>query len=103
MFAETFYAIGNFIGENPELLFFRIEDGLVFLTGLTMVMFHGDPLTRRVTEVIDRVVEAGQYNYWISLCMHLCKLFSRKTAAVHQLNGYYSFRLYHRQHSFYLH
>jgi hypothetical protein len=80
----------------------RLEDGVVYTTGLTMVMFHGDPLMRRVTEVIDRVVAAGLYNYWITMRKHWLKLFSRKIAIVHPLDGYYSFNLYHVQPAFYI-
>jgi hypothetical protein len=29
-----------------------------------MIIFHGDPLMRLVTEIIDRVVEAG-LNYYL--------------------------------------
>jgi len=41
----------------------RLEDEVAFNTDLTMVMLHGVPLTRRVTEIIDRVFEAVLYNY----------------------------------------
>jgi len=57
--AKINYATGDFLGENSEPLVFRLEDGVVFSSGLTIVMFHGEPLMRRVTEVIDRLVEAG--------------------------------------------
>jgi hypothetical protein len=67
-----------------------------------MIMFHGDPLLRRVTEIIDRVVEAGLYNYWISISMNQYKINSQKIAIVHPLDGYYSFNLYHMQPAFYL-
>jgi len=56
---------------------------------------------KRVTEIIDRVVEAGIYNYWISLSMNLRKLHSRKLAIFHPLDEYYSFNLYHMQPAFY--
>jgi hypothetical protein len=65
-------------------------------------MFHGDSLMKRVTEVIDRVVEAGLYKYWISLSMNQNKLLSRKIAIVNPLDGYYSSNLYHMQTAFYL-
>ena len=100
--AEDNYAMGFFVGENSEPLLCKLEDGIVFTTGLTMIMFHGDPLMKRVTEIIDRFVEAGLYNYWISISMNLHKLYSRKIALVHPLNGYYSFNLYHIQPAFYL-
>jgi len=57
---------------------------------------------RRVTEIIDHVVEAGLYIYWISLRMHWLKLLSRKTAIVHPLDVYYSFNLYHMQPAFFI-
>ena len=100
--AEIDYAAGKFVGENSEPLLCRLEDGVVFSSGLTMLMFHGDPLLKRVNEVIGRVVEAGLYNYWFSLRIHLRKLSSQKIAIVHPLDGYYSFNLYHMQPAFYL-
>jgi hypothetical protein len=48
-------------------------------------MFHGDPLMKRVTEIIDRVVEAGIYNYWVSLIMKMDKLSSRKLLSLTDL------------------
>jgi len=65
-------------------------------------MFHGDPLLRRVNEIIDGMVESGLYNYWISLTMKAIKLKSRKIAIVHPLDGYYSFNLYHVQPAFFI-
>jgi len=100
--AEDNYATGYYVGENSEHILCRLEDGVVFTTGLIMVMFHGDPLIRRVTEIVDRVVEAGLYNYWISISMENNKLHSRKIAIVHPLDRYYSFNLYHMQPAFYL-
>jgi hypothetical protein len=100
--AEDGYALGLLVGENSEPLLCRIEDGLVFSSGLSMIMYHGDPLMRRVNEIIDRVVEAGLYNNWISLKTNEFKLRSRKIAIVHALDGYYSFKLYHMQPAFYL-
>ena len=100
--AEDNYAGGDYVGENSEHLLCKLEDGVVFSSGLTMVMFHGDPLMRRVTEIIDRVVETSLYNIWISLNMNRRKIVSRKIAIVHPLDGYYSFNLYHMQPAFYL-
>jgi hypothetical protein len=100
--AEMHYAVGDYIGENSESLLCRLEDGVVFTTGQSMVMFYGDPLLRRITEIIDRVFEAGIYNYWISLTFNKYKLLSRKIALVHPLDGYYSFNLYHMQPAFFL-
>ena len=101
-FAEEKYANGVFVGENSESLLCKLEDGVVFNTGLSMIMFHGDPLLRRVNEIIDRVVQAGLYNYWMSATMNVRKLYSRKIALIHPLDGYYSFNLYHMQPAFYL-
>jgi hypothetical protein len=100
--AEDNYALGNYIGENSEHLLCKLEDGVVFTTGLTMIMFHGDPLMARVTEIIDRVVQAGIHKYWITLNINFRKILSRKIAIVHPLDGYYSFNLYHMQPAFYL-
>jgi len=65
-------------------------------------MLHGDPLLKRVTEIIDRVVEAGIYKYWFSLRIHRLKLRSQKIAIVQPHDGYYSFTLYHLQPAFYI-
>jgi hypothetical protein len=100
--AEVYYAKGYFVGENSEPLLCRLKDGVVYTFGQSMIMFYGDPLIRRVTEIIDRVVEAGLYNYWISLNINLSKLYSRKIPFVHPLDGYYSFNLTHLQPAFYL-
>jgi hypothetical protein len=99
---EDEYAVGEFVGENSKPLLCRLEDGIFFHYGLTMIMLYGDPLMRRVTEIIDRVVEAGLYNYWNSLRMHGLKLKSRIIAIVQPLDGYYSFTLNHMQPAFYL-
>jgi hypothetical protein len=101
-FAEDRYARGLFVGENSEPLVCKLEDGVVHTYGQSMVMFDGDPLLRRVTEIIDRVVEAGIYIYWTTKQIHTKKLRSRKIARVHPLDGYYSFNLYHMQPAFYL-
>jgi hypothetical protein len=100
--AEDEYARGDFVGENSEPLLCRLEDGIIYTFGQSMIMFHGDPLMRRVNEIIDRVVEAGLYNHWVSLNKHVLKLYSGKIAIVHPLDGYYSFNLYHMQVAFYL-
>jgi hypothetical protein len=101
-FAEDKYASGDYVGENSEKLLCKLEDRVFSTTGLTMIMFHGDPLMGRVTEFIDRVVEAGIYNYWISFNINIRKILSRKIAIVHPLQGYYSFNLYHMLPAFYL-
>jgi len=100
--AEEYYAYGDFVGENSEPLLCKLQEGSFHLTGVTMLVFHADPLLRRVTEIIDRVIEAGLYNFWISLRMHRIKIKSRKISLVHPLDGYYSFNLYHMQPAFYL-
>jgi hypothetical protein len=99
---ELSYAFGDILGEKSEPLLCKLEDGVVYNEGLTMAMLHGDPLIRRVTEIIDRVVEAGIYNYCISKRFHETKLYSHKIALVHPLDGYYRFNLYHMQPAFYL-
>jgi hypothetical protein len=100
--AEDHYATGYFVGENSEPLLCRLEDGVVYTYGQSMVMFYGDPLMRRVTDIINRVFEAGIYNFWISLTLNLLKLYSRKIAIVHPFDGYYSFNLTHMQPAFYI-
>jgi hypothetical protein len=100
--AEFRYAIGDFIGENSKPLLCRLEDGVIFPVSYTMLMIHGDPLMRRVNEIINRVVEAGLYNHWVSLEFNRRKIYFRKIGIVQQLDGYYSFNLYHMQTAFYL-
>ena len=100
--AELNYAIGKFLSQNSEPLMCRLEDGVLFSSGLTMIMFHGEKLMRRVTEIIDRLVEAGMYSQWNSKHIVYLKLFSRKIVIVHHLDEYYSFNLYHMQPAFYL-
>jgi len=102
MVAEDYYANGVFVGENSETLLCRLEDGVAFINSLGMIMFYSDPLMLRVNKIIDRVVEAGIYNHWISLRLNLLKIRARKIALVHPLDGYYSFNLYHMQPAFYL-
>jgi hypothetical protein len=62
MIAEEYYAFG-FFGEKSKPLFCRLENGVIFTTSLTIVMFHGDPMMSRVTEIVDRVVQEYLYNY----------------------------------------
>ena len=76
--SEEFCAVGVSFWEKSEPLVCKLEDGLFPQTSLTMVMFHADPLMRRVTEIIDHVIEAGLYEYWISLCLHKRKLYSQR-------------------------
>jgi hypothetical protein len=86
-------------GENSEPL---LEDGVFYQIGLTMLMLHRDPLLRRVSKIIDRVVETVLYNYWISLMIQENKISSNKISLVQPLDGYYNFNLYHMQPAFYL-
>jgi hypothetical protein len=100
--AEENYATGGFVGENSKPFLCRLEDGVVFKTGRSMIMFYGDPLLGRVNEIIDRVVEAGIHNFWISYRMHFLKSRSRKISIIYPTDEYYSFNLYHMQPAFYL-
>jgi hypothetical protein len=100
--ADENYARVFYVGKNSEPLMCRLENGLVYSTGLAMIMSHGDPLLRRVNNFIEHVVEAGIYKFWISLYFHKIKLRSPKIATVHPLDEYYSFNLYHMQPAFYL-
>ena len=56
--------------ENSEPFLFSLKEGIVYNYGVSMIMLQGDPLMRRVPEIIDRVVEAGLYNFWISQYLH---------------------------------
>jgi hypothetical protein len=100
--AEEYYANGGYLGENSEPLLCRLEDGVVHTKGLGMVMIYGDPLLGRVNKIIDRVVQAGIYNCWISCRLNLIKIYARMIALVHPLEGYHSFNLCHIQPAFYL-
>jgi hypothetical protein len=40
--AEINYAAGDFVGENSEPLLRRLEYGVVFYSGLSLIRFHGD-------------------------------------------------------------
>jgi hypothetical protein len=102
MYAEVQYVCGYFVGQNSEPLICRLEDGVLFPYSLRMMMLHADPLMRRVSEIIDRVVEAGLINYTFSLYMNLLKVYSEKIAIVQPLDGYCSFKMYHIQPAFYL-
>jgi hypothetical protein len=99
---EINIALGGMLDENSEPFLCRLEEGVVYNYGLSMIMFHGDPLMRRVTEIIDSVVEAGLYNSWISMEFNRIKLGSRDIAVAQQHDGYYSFNLYHMQPAFFL-
>jgi len=102
MSAELQCARGYFVGENSEPLKCGLENGVFYNSGLSMVMLYAEPLKWRVKEIIDRVVEAGIYKYWITLCFNSLKINSGKIAIVSSFDGYYSFNLYHMQPAFYL-
>jgi len=100
--AEEQYARGSLVGENSEPLVCMLDDGVIYFNCLNMAIFYGDPLLKRVNEIISRAVGAGIYNYWISLNYQIFKLRNRKIGIVHPLDEYYSFNLYHLQPAFYL-
>jgi len=100
--AELLYDVGFFVGDKSEPLMCKLEDGVIYFTGLHMVMFHGDPLLKRVNELIARFFEAGLYNFWITIFTRRGKLSSRIKAIFNPLDGYYSFNLYHLQPAFYI-
>ena len=58
-YLEIFYAMHKNLGENTEPLLCKLEDGVFFQAGFSMSIIQGDPLMRRVNEIIDHVVEAG--------------------------------------------
>jgi hypothetical protein len=99
---EHFYAAGVFVDQKSKPLLYGLEDGVVFPDMRTMMMFHGDPLMNRVNEIINRVIEAGLNNHWISLKFNNYKTLFRKKPFLHQFDGYYSFKLYHMKAAFYL-
>jgi hypothetical protein len=86
--AEVVFASGYFVGENSEPLVRRLEDGFVYSFAQTIIMFHGDPLLKRFAEIIDRVVETGIQNHWISVIMNKKRLLIRKIAIFIPLDGY---------------
>ena len=100
--AELNYSICKFIGQSSEPLMCRLEDGIVFSSGISMIMFHADPLMKRVTEIIDRLVEASIHSHWNSKCIEYLKLKFRKISIVQTLDEYCSFNLYNLQPAFYL-
>jgi len=100
--AEDYYSNGFFVGDNSEHLMCGLEDGVVYFTGLHMVMFYGDPLMRRVNEIIARFFEAGLYDFWITINSEKGKLLAWKKANFLPPKAYYSFNLYHMQPAFYI-
>ena len=73
------------LAKNLNLVY-SLEDGVVIRTGIKMIMFYGNPMNRRVTEIIDCAIEAAIFNYWISNNMQMHKLHSWKTAVVRLMN-----------------
>jgi hypothetical protein len=55
-----------------------LEESVFFTYGQSMVMMYGDPMMRRVNEVIQRVVEAGIDKFWDSLLMNWQKYIPRR-------------------------
>jgi hypothetical protein len=99
-FHELISVVSKFVGENSEPLTCRIEDGIFYSSVLTIIMFHGEPLMRRVTEIIDRLVEAGIYAHWNCKRIEYLKLHSKEIGIVEMLDEYYSFNLYYMQPAF---
>jgi len=95
-------AIDGYLGVKSKPLLCRLEDGVLFPASYTMMMFHGDPLMRRVNRIVDRVFESGVYNHWISSHVSSQRILFRKENIAQSLDGYYSFNLHHMQPSFYL-
>jgi hypothetical protein len=101
-FAEENYASGYFVGENSAPFLCGLEDGVFYSYGISIVMFNGDPLMRKVNEIIVLVVEADLHTFWNSLSMNWKKLCSWNIAILQPLDRYYSFNLYHIQPAFYI-
>jgi hypothetical protein len=83
--AKVGFGLGEFVGENSEPLLCRLDDGVYNSDGIAMIMLYGVPLLRRVSEIVDRVVAAGIYTFWVSKEMHLVKLEGKKIAIVNRL------------------
>jgi hypothetical protein len=81
---------------------YTLKVGVIFYTGQSMEMFHGDWLMGRVNTIIDRVVAADIHDYCMSLTMNHVKINSHKIAIIYPLDRYYSFKLYQMQPLFYL-
>jgi hypothetical protein len=54
--AKDNYVRGDFVGENSESFLCSLEDGIIHGFGQSMIIFHGDPLKRRITELINHLV-----------------------------------------------
>jgi len=92
----------KFVVKNSEPLMCRIEDGVFYISVITMKMFHRDQLMRRVSEIIDLLDEIFIYTHWNSRSIEYLKSHSRKIGIVHPLDEYYSFNLHHMQPAIYL-
>ena len=90
------------LSTSTEPSMYKLENGVVYNEGLRMVMLNGDPLLRRVSEIIDRLVEGGFYNYWMSLENHKYNSQTQIIAIVQPLDICYSFNLYHMRAVFFL-
>jgi hypothetical protein len=99
---EIQFQNGSLVGENGEPLLCRIDDGVFFNVQSVMIMFYGEPLLKRINEILGRFVEAGLHKFWLSLVMKWCKIPDRKIAVFNPLDEYYSFNLYHIQPTLYL-
>jgi hypothetical protein len=102
LWVESYYDTCVYGDQTCEPAMCKLEYGFVYNNRLSMVMFHGDPLLRRVSEIIDRVVEAGLYRYWISLETNAFTLISGKRFLFHPSEEFYSFNIYHMEPAFYL-
>jgi len=92
----------HILSKSSKSWFCRLQNEMVYNKGLRMVMMKGEPLLRRVSKILDRVVELWFYNFWVSLNRHVSKFLYREIAIDHNLDGYYTFILYHLHPAFYL-
>jgi hypothetical protein len=60
---EKFSALGEFVGEKSKPYFCILEEGILFKICLPTVILYTEPPIRRVTVIVDRVVEAGLYKH----------------------------------------
>jgi hypothetical protein len=54
--AEENSSNSNFVGENCETLFCRLDERVIFCFGKSMLIFYGDPLKKRGIEFNYRVI-----------------------------------------------
>jgi hypothetical protein len=93
---------GDIVGDSGERLLCGLDDGVYLNTMSVMVMFYGEPLLKRINDILGRVVEAGLYNCWISRFANVFKIAYPHIAIVNPLDEYCSFSIYHLQPAFYL-